>query len=203
MSDGITRLCREHDMELRQYGSHFACPRGHTCDVDWYVKPANAVHPTPALPAPVVIEAATPRAAEPADEPKPRREATMPKTKVEHPHGAHQRYWAGCRCQRCRTAITEYLKTKKRDKAAAAGVEPPRKERKASQKRASKRAPALPARRAVDAVIVSPVNTDLSRMADRIATLAAQLSAAEAEFAQGVNGLLRGWKIVPAGEAAQ
>lgn len=137
----------------------------------------------------------------------------MPKPKVVHPHGTHQRYWAKCRCEKCRAAINKYLKDRKREKAAAAGGASPHKEptpkraasakpRKTHAKRAT-RTPALPARRAVDAVIVAPVNPDLSVMVDRIAALDAQLRAAEAEFARGVNGLLRGWKIVPAVEAAQ
>lgn len=215
MSDGVIRLCREHDMELRQYGSHFACPRGHTCDVDWYVKTASVARTAPALPVPVVVEVVAPPIEVTASEPKPksRRESHMPKPKLVHPHGTHQRYWAKCRCEKCRAAINKYLKDKKREKAAAVGVSPldePTAKRTASAKprktyarRATKRTPALPARRTAAAVIVSPVNTDLSVMVDRIAALDAQLRAAEAEFARGVNGLLRGWKIVPAVEAAQ
>lgn len=216
MSDGVIRMCREHDMELRLLGPHFVCPFGHSCDVDWYVKTASVARTSPALPLPVVVEVVAPSAAVASSEPKQksRREAPMPKPKVVHPHGTHQRYWATCRCERCRAAINKYLKDKKREKAAAVGGASPldepsakraalAKPRKTYARRATKRTPALPARRTADAVIVSPVNTDLSVMVDRIAALDAQLRAAEAEFARGVNGLLRGWKIVPAVEAAQ
>lgn len=37
MSDGITRVCDVHKMELRQIGAGFVCPAGHQCDLEWHI----------------------------------------------------------------------------------------------------------------------------------------------------------------------
>lgn len=110
MSDGIIRLCREHDMELRQLGAHLVCPHGHTCDVDWYVKPA-ATRVGPSLPLPVIEEPI---------ERKPK-EKRMPTPKVENPHGTAARYWQKCRCQPCKTAVSAHVRAQKLKRLKAEG----------------------------------------------------------------------------------
>lgn len=145
MSDGIIRICREHDMELRQIGAHLVCPRGHTCDVDWYVQQA-ASRLAPSLPLPVV-EVSAPREAEKARSTTSPKEKRMPKTQSHtrgevHPHGTYQRYFQEAKagagtCEPCRRAASAYAKEKRDARLAAAG-----KPVKQARARAAKTAPA-------------------------------------------------------------
>lgn len=194
MSDGITRICREHDMELRQLGAHFVCPYGHTCDTEWYVKPPTA-KTGPSLPAPVVqLTAPT---VEP--KPRPRRKSVMPREKVEHPHGTRQRYWRGCKCQPCKSALAKYQRERKAEKEGG-----PVSERKKPARRtgpgpkASKVVRAKRALRIEDALAAEASPHDLGRLASAILNLREQLGAAEAEFRTKANSFFPGWSFIPA-----
>lgn len=178
------RTCNEHDVELRQIGSgeaaRWVCPRGHSCEVDWTMKPAQK--PTTAAPRP---EAVVP-ASEPATS---RRRSPMPMPKAEHPHGSHKRYWRGCRCQPCRDAVSKYLRDRK------GGVAAPARKRGVKPAKPARTAPRRAKRTAI------PADLNLGALAAKIGALRADLNQAEEQLRAAiqatVENIFPGWTFGP------
>lgn len=184
MSDGIIRLCNEHDMELRQLGAHLVCPHGHTCDVEWYLKP-HAIKSGPSLAAPVV-EITT---ADPAQPRKAKHGDTMPETtktnnRVVHPHGTPQRYFQevkiGETCEACRKAANAYAKAKRAERTKS----------KAPAKTASR--VRTPVRTMTPARTTPNIKAAAGDLEGRILRLRAELAEAEAAYIAHVQILIPG-----------
>lgn len=121
----------------------------------------------------------------------------MPMRKTEKPHGTAGRYWQGCKCQPCRTAISDYQKARK--------TAPPTRRAKLGDVKRAIRTNALakidsvpsasPQR--VTAVVVPAQTASLGRAAGAILELREKLAAAEAQFAAQVAGFLPGYALAP------
>jgi hypothetical protein len=197
MSDGIIRLCREHDMELRQLGAHQVCPHGHTCDVDWYVL-TPATRPGPSLPLPVVQVTAPRGSANGESKPRTRRKIDMPQAKVEHPHGTRHRYWRGCRCQPCKDALASY----QREKKGKAPRGPSQARKSPGRTMAPRVSRTMPPRRGVARPAGGGGDVHaLGGTAAAIVSLREQLRAAEAEFRSQTESLFPDWSFAPSVEA--
>src|SRR5436190_7052817 len=196
MAQDMVRICNEHDVELRQLGARWVCPRGHSCDLDWTLKPRPAVQPE----APHVVSKAI--------DPKPKKETPMP-TKTQHPHGTHQRYFQEAKsgegtCDACKKAAAKYSKERRQAKLKAAGK--PATRRDAVQHRATKSKTSPPRRppgKAIRVKIAEPASRPFrtlkvpfvpaARPGDlevKIFRLREELAAAEVAFFHHVRAVL-------------
>lgn len=134
MSDNIIRICNQHGQELRLIGAAYVCPFGHDAGLDWHVretlpfadpvKRRCPIHGKPLIgPGPTVEcthdgqKFTLARAQAPQETPMPQPTPTAAKPAIaskgaDIEHGTAKGYWRKCRCQPCKTAITEYLRDK-------------------------------------------------------------------------------------------
>jgi len=194
-ADPRARLCPIHGKRLTGAGDILDCEQyGHQCstrDAD-RPAPARAVAVAAAKPlAPVRVEAQPLK-------PEIHTEEPMPVRKTDKPHGTPGRYWQGCKCRPCRTAISDYQKARK------AGP-PSGRAKLLSVKRAVLTnalakidpSPATSPQR-VNAVLVPAQTASLGRAAGAILELREKLSAAEAAFAAQVSAFLPGYALARA-----
>jgi len=198
MSDGIVRICNQHELELRAIGSDLVCPHGHSCPVDWRVreplpfvsdrfKPVCPIHGHRLSGAGRILECpeghqcTTVRPAPVTSMEKPMPRPKTAHARVEKPHGTPSRYWQGCKCQPCKTAINEYVKERKAGKLAPAS--------------STRRKPAALARRprTVDVVVVPA--TKAADLEGRVLALRIDLAAAERAYLDHVARMIPGVRI--------
>lgn len=144
MSDGIVRICNQHQLELRQIGPALVCPGGHSCPLEWHVKedvpyvdPRNLKPVCPVHGCRLTGSGSTldcqyghkcttrtlPRTEKPMAETV---KDQKPKRGTVRPHGTHQRYFQEVKsgaapCDPCRKAANEYGKARRLARLAAAG----------------------------------------------------------------------------------
>lgn len=185
-ADPKIRTCPLHGVRLTGAGEILDCQYGHEVSIRLSDRPDP--RPTDRLPdrSPVL----------PADSPTRKRESqgapTMPKTTRGElkPHGTPQRYWRGCRCQPCKTALADHqrarIAAKRAGGAGAKEVRAPRVPRRGAPGRAEK-APHSPSRATAPTAPAAVDDAAIRAQAEEILTLRQQLRQAVSTFARMVG----------------
>lgn len=192
------RRCRKHQLNLEEYGDHLVCPAGetHICE-DFVVidrKTGAVVNEVPEdegaapkTPPPGAAELIQTLAGGLRAKREPRKEKPMPMKKTEKAHGTSGRYWQGCRCRPCRTAVNEHvkaLKAKRAGKAAPKGD--------VVHHRATK---AAPVQKSTPVHKRAAKSTGVGDLESTVLRLRAELAAAEDAYLHHVKALLPGVDI--------